>query len=304
MRRGTWLAAAGLALLLAGCSVAANDAAEAPAEGVDAGAGEVPAPAEDEDAEGRAVITTGWVTMTVDEPRAVAQQVARLAESVGGWVAERTESQGDNASAHLVIRVPAQDLTSTLERLETLGTVEDVSISRTDVTLEVTDLESRIRAYELSVARLEALLEGAATTADVVEAESMLTDRQAELESLRSRAAVLADQVEMSTLEVSLWTPDAVPDDPEGFWGGIVRGWDSLLDALGGLLLAIGIAIPWLAFLALVAAVIVISVRASRRRRTARAPSAAPTRPGPTTTLPVAPAAAPAPSAEPDDQPR
>ncbi|MFM8893961.1 MAG: DUF4349 domain-containing protein, partial [Actinomycetales bacterium] len=51
-----------------------------------------------------------------------------------------------------------------------------------------------------SITRLQTLIDQATTTADLIEAEVALSDRQAELDSLRAQRAYLADQVGMSTL--------------------------------------------------------------------------------------------------------
>ena len=103
-----------------------------------------------------------------------------------------------------MVRVPADELTGLLADLEDLGDVASVSVSRSDVTTTAVDLDARISALQTSVARLQALMDGAATTEALLAAEEALTERQEELESLQSQRALLADQVELSTLSVHL----------------------------------------------------------------------------------------------------
>lgn len=243
----------------------------------------------------RDVITSGTVTMTVDDPRATAHEVSTYVEDAGGWVEARTEEAATDttdASATLTIRVPASEVTGTLEHLETLGAIEDVSLSQQDVTMQVNDLDARIRARELSVERMLDLLSRAQTTDEVMTAEQMLTDRQSELESLLSEQTVLADQVAMSSLRVSIWEPDAVPPEaeepPTGFFGGLVTGWNAFVSALQVTLLVIGVLLPWLVMAAGVAAVVVSIRRRNKRRQVAMGLPAASS----TTTSP-APAASP-----------
>src|SRR5665647_133420 len=115
----------------------------------------------------REVITSGSVTMTVEDPEAVAADLSRVVENLGGWVEDLTQqaaTEHTDASARMVVRIPSQAVTSTLERLADYGTVADVNLARTDVTMQVRDLEARIRALNLSIARMEDLLARATTT--------------------------------------------------------------------------------------------------------------------------------------------
>lgn len=267
-------------LLVAGCSVgsATDESQMAPGARDSAGGStELDVAAAETD---REIITSGSVTVTVDDPRAAAQAISVLVEDAGGRVEERVEHSAgayDQASASLVVRIPAAQVTPTLDALAELGTVEEVSLTRSDVTAEVRDLEARIRARQISVTRLEDMLSRAQTTADLVAAENALTERQSDLEALLSQQAGLADQVEMSTLEVGLWTEETLPPEPpSGFWGGLVKGWDSLVSTLAGLLMVIGVLLPWLAFAAVVTLAVLAARRVSKRRQAAKGLPAAP----------------------------
>lgn len=253
----------------------------------------------------RQFVTSGSVSLTVEDPHTAARDAALLVERVGGHVQQRNEEGGGedgSGSARLVVRIPAAEVTATLEQLEKLGEVQDTSLTSTEVTDQARDLDARIRALQISVARLEDLLGRAGSIADVVEAEQVLTQRQSELESLQSQRAGLADKVEMSTFEINLWTEDAVPEEPAtGFLAGLVTGFTTLMVTLRGILQAIGVLLPWLVFAGLVTAVVVIVSRWIGRRKAATAPSSAPylggpaptpgpgPHSGPTTSLPVTP---------------
>lgn len=313
-------------LFLAGCS-AGNDSADAPDRGAadiaNGSAAEAPADAlaeggavaQDGGSTGfgepglslatsdREVVTTGAVTMTVEDPEQVAADLSSVVENLGGWVEDLTQqaaTENTDASARMVVRIPSQDVTSTLERLTTYGTVEDINLARTDVTMQVRDIEARIRALELSIGRMEDLLARATTTTDLVNAEQMLTDRQSQLESLLSQQALLDDQVLMSTLEIQLWTVESAPEpepEPEtGFWAGLVNGWNSFYDTGSSALMVLGALLPWLVFIALVVLVAMVIRRPLKRRQAAKGLSAVsqgPTGQGPMTALP--PAGAPGP---------
>ena len=227
----------------------------------------------------RQVVTTATASLAVKDPAKSAQRVSELVESAGGRVDERTEQAasrgggGDGAAADLVVRVPSDALTGVLADLEDLGDVESVSVSRSDVTTTAVDLDARISALRTSVTRLQALMDGAATTEALLAAEKALSERQEELESLQSRRALLADQVELSTLTVHL-RPFGVapPGGPDGFLDGLGTGWRALVSVLGAAVIALGVLLPWLAVGGLVAAAVLAVVRLARRRPAVQAP--------------------------------
>lgn len=296
MRRSLSTAAAALALaVLVGCSGPSGEDSGAAGGGGDAAVPEPAGPGSPEGAPAgpvatdsdRQVVTTATASLAVEDPADGAQQISELVESAGGRVDERTEHAGsgsdevEGAFADLVVRVPADALTDLLADLQDLGDVESVSVSRSDVTATAVDLDARISALQTSVARLQALMEGAATTGDLLEAEQALSERQAELESLQSQRALLADQVELSTLSVHLEPFGVAPaGGPDGFLDGFGTGWRSLVTALGAAAIGLGILLPWLAVAGLVTAGVLVPLRLTRRR-TAPAPPMPPVPPAP-----------------------
>jgi hypothetical protein len=153
-----------------------------------------------------------------------------------------------------------------------------VSVSRSDVTSQTVDLDARISALQTSVGRLQALMDGAATTEALLSAEKALSERQEKLESLQSQRALLADQVELSTLSVHL-EPFGVapPGGPDGFLDGLATGWRALVSALSAAVIVLGVLLPWLAVAGLVAAAVLVPIRLARRR--AAAPEPVPAQP-------------------------
>jgi hypothetical protein len=101
--------------------------------------------------------------------------------------------------------------------------------------------------------------------------ESALSERQAELDSLKSQQAYLNDQVSMSTITLELHSEGVVPAGaPDSFWGGIIAGWNALVVAANGFLIVLGVAIPWLIVFGLLGGLVWWIVwRASRKRRAA-----------------------------------
>lgn len=212
----------------------------------------------------RQVITTGTVEVTNADPASVATELAATAERLGGRVDARTETGGEKARATLTLRVPNEKVNELVEKVGGLGEVGSVRLEHEDVTGTVVDLEARIRATQVSVDRLTAILARADTTDQVIAAESALTSRQQELETLQSRRASIGDQVSLSTVTVTVEKP-TVTVDRSGFTGGLRDGWDALLGAGRWLLVIVGAVLPWAAVL-LVLYGVYRAVRRFRRR--------------------------------------
>ena len=244
---------------------------------------------------GRQVISTGTVSITADDPIEAAADAVEIVEDAGGRIDSRSEqpatddeTRADDASdssiypgpglpapsAQLVVRIPSEKLTSTLDEIKKLGKVESVAIDANDVTAQSRDLESRITALSASVDRLIGLLAGATTTKDLIDIETALSTRQAELESLESQQRSLVDQVDLSTVSIAFGSVASAPvERPSDFFSGITAGWQTLVAFVGGVLVALGFLLPWLIVLAVIGTVVLlIARRRTRRRRQASAP--------------------------------
>jgi hypothetical protein len=287
MRRFLCTAATALTLvLLAGCGSDSDSSSGAGSAAAASGAAAPGAPAavpgtSGEAAPDRQVVQTGTVTVAVEDPAAGSRRVSELVEAAGGRVDQRTEQaatgddgdDGGRASADLVVRVPSDALTGVLADLDELGDVGAVSVSRSDVTATAVDLDARISALQTSATRLQGLMDGAASTADLLAAEKALSERQGELESLQSRRAALADQVELSTLTVHLEPFGVAPvGGPDGFLEALGTGWWALLTTLGAAFVVLGVVLPWVVLAALLTAAVLVPLRLVRRRAAAAVP--------------------------------
>jgi hypothetical protein len=213
----------------------------------------------------RDIITTGSLQMVVTEPTQVADRLVSAVTDAGGRVDSRSERSGSSSpTVDLVLRIPADKLDGVLADAKKLGTVESMSIGHSDVTSQRVDLDARIEALQTSVNRLLQLMSRAGNVADLLAAESSLTQRQAELDSLRAQRATLGDQISYSTINVNLSTKPTVTQG--GFLGALERGWQSLLSAVHGVVMAVGFLIPWLPVLAVLLVVVLVLRRRSFRR--------------------------------------
>lgn len=269
-------------LLLAGCSAgsganeSAGDSGGMPAQ--------APLVAEEYAADGadmatvdadRDVIVTGSMTVTADNPSDAAREAVRIVESAGGRVDGRSEyapSNGDAGSATLTLRIPAERLQEVLDDLAALaldGEADELVTYAQDVTVQVADLESRIATQRSIIERLNVLFQRAETIEDLIMLETQIAQHQGELEALEAQQRAVADQVAMSTIDLYLRSEAQAPaTQPGDFLTGLQAGWGAFVAFFAGLLVALGVLLPWIVTAGLITALVVFLVK---RRRKARA---------------------------------
>jgi hypothetical protein len=272
------LIALGLSLLVilgaAGCSSSTQSESAPGFDGaVDSGTSSGGGPSRDDEnglAVGdRQVVMTAFAELAADNPAEAAEGLVSLVERNQGRVEQKSlykDIATVPVSAYLVLRVPSGNLNPVLDALEDFGSVQLLEVGSSDVTATVIDLDARVVALETSVARLLDLIENSRNTSDLIEIEYALTQRQSELDALKSSLAYYRDSVSYATVSVNIYSVDiARQSPPANIWQGLVVGWQSLIGFLGNSLIAIGIALPWLIFLgAPLAAVAWLALRARR----------------------------------------
>ncbi len=144
------------------------------------------------------------------------------------------------------------------------GEVLQSSISRQDFTSTAVDLRARVEASRASVKRLTELMSKSGSVADLISAESALSERQAQLESYEQQLKGIDEQVAMSTVSIQLTErTSATKADPAGFADGLLAGWNGLIVSLNALVVAFGFLLPWLA----IGGVVLLVIWLIRRRR-------------------------------------
>jgi hypothetical protein len=272
-------------LAVAGCSADSanrtsnNAPAAAPEDGVAGGqgAGDKAAPLPSAGGVGtqapvdeRSLIYTGTMTVRVASVVAAADQAIAITMGLRGIVA------GDNrtidvtgSQATLVLRVPADQFTSTLDAFGRLGGELNRQVNAEDVTDQLVDLDARIATQQASVNRIRQLLAKAQTIADIVSLEDELTTRQADLDSLTQRRAKMGGLVSLATITLILVdSTGSVATKPQetGFMAGLRSGWHGFLVSVKGVLTVAGWLLPWLIAIGAPVLIVLWILRARRRR--------------------------------------
>lgn len=212
------------------------------------------------------VITTGSIAVEVDDVDAAVTAIRDFAQTNEGRIDGENFEEGSRPRADLTVRIRADLVDDLRSTLTGVGEVHSVNLDRTDVAAEVADVAARIESLEASIRRLRAIIADSDTTKDLLDAETQLTQRQADLESLQAQQRVLRDRTSLATIHVAVTSTESTRSvEPSGFFGGLTRGWNALADATNAVVTGTGVLVPWLLPLGGVA-VIVLVVRRVRRR--------------------------------------
>jgi hypothetical protein len=221
----------------------------------------------------RDVVKTASMTITVSNTSEAADKAAVMVEHADGRVDSRSEDAGSDsglARTSIVLRVPVAKLDGVVRELKTLGRVQTADTTSEDVTAQRVDLDARIKALQTSVDRLLAIMRDARDPEALIAAEDALSQRQADLDSLRAQRDALGDRIEYSTVNVTFVAETIggpAPNEYKGFLGQIERGWDALVYVAGNLVLLFGLMLPWLGVLAVTGGIAYGVIRLVSARR-------------------------------------
>ncbi len=283
-KRWKWVAAAGIALALAGCSanspgtetaampMTADGKQAAPNQGAPnqdsagkAGTDKAPAPAGQPGIPERKLVRTASLELTAPNVGDVVSQVRVITQGAAGYTGQES-TQEKRASVNVI--VPSERLDGVLDQLGKLGKQVRREVAATDVTEQMVDVDSRLATQRASVERIRALLARATSVSEITSVESELTSREADLESLQKRRESLAGSVAMSTISLQVRAETVAAAEEEsrsGFFGGLANGWDAFLTFGGGLLTVLGAMAPFLLVFGIPAVALVWWLRKRRR---------------------------------------
>ena len=166
----------------------------------------------------RQVISQASVSMEVDEVPVAVAQVRTTAESLGGFVGQLSSSGGpERQQSTMTIRVPQAEFFTALEHIKSLGKVRSENVGSEDVTERFIDLEARLRSALREEESLLSLLDKANQVSEILTIERELSRVRSDIERAQGQLNFLERRVDLSTITVSMFPPDAeVAEPPSG----------------------------------------------------------------------------------------
>jgi hypothetical protein len=204
--------------------------------------------------EGRKIVRTGQLALSVDAFEPVREKIDALVQSAHAFVADSqvVHVQGRATEATIVLRVPTDGYESLVAALGKLGTIDNESSKADDVTDQWVDVTARLtNARKLEGRLIELAAKDAGNVSQLLEVESKLGEVREEIERYEGQLHVLDDQVSLSTLTLHVTTlaPYVAPVQPT--FGGaagraLAASWHDVCELARNLALGAVGALPWL----------------------------------------------------------
>lgn len=197
----------------------------------------------------RQVVSTGSITVRVDDVEATAPKAAAIATDAGGYVTKSTTKLEGDQAISLTLRVPADDFDEAMDQAAALGDVQARTTDARDVTDQVVDLKGRLKTAQLSADRLRELLVGAENVQNIITINDRLAALENEIEQLTGELKVVEDQVAFATITVRLTEREASPsvnDDLPGPLQALRSGAVAFVNVALVALAAVAFALPFL----------------------------------------------------------
>jgi len=164
------------------------------------------------------MIYTAHVDLTVKNYKRVQAELEQIATKHQAYMVTLNESKTqDRQRADFTYRVPKEKFQAFLKAVQQIekGTPPRVRIQGQDVTEEMVDLDSRLKAKETMEKRLLDLMKQAKETRDLIEISRQLELVHQEMEQIKGRLQYLNNRVDYSTVHIHMTEYFVTPSTPE-----------------------------------------------------------------------------------------
>lgn len=229
----------------------------------------------------RYVIRNGSIDLTVQNTRETIKSIQNLVTAADGIISYSYlyEIREGVYGASLTIRVPQERFDSMMAQLEPLGKAANIQTGQEDVTMQYVDLESRLNNQKAQEARLVEILEMAENVEEVLEVERELYRVRGEIESMTAQFRFLSDQVNYSTIEVSIKeeidptqtiSPGAFDKFGERLLQSFIGGVNFVFRAISSVVVALVALLPVIILLGIIGYLIwILTKKATRKKKAA-----------------------------------
>ena len=163
----------------------------------------------------RKVISTASISMEVEAVEFVTKQVQSVIEGMGGFVESLSISgRPKNQQASMTLRVPQSQFSAAVDAIDDLGEVQNKNLGSEDVAERFIDLEARIKSSISEEESLLALLERTRTVSEILIIERELSRVRSDIERVQGQLNFLERQVDLATIDLSLFQPKGTGRTP------------------------------------------------------------------------------------------
>lgn len=187
------------------------------------------------------IIRDGRMGIKTSDLEAAKARVDSLVKVHGGYYSRESLHNSDFETAwQLNIRIPAAGFEKFIAGVESgKGEILYKEVAARDVTDQFIDLETRLANKQEYLERYRELVKKAANVKEILEIEEKIRMLEEEIESVTGRLKYLGDQVDYSTLDLSItrhkgfkYSPDQRGDFGERLKLSLSKGWHGFVDFL------------------------------------------------------------------------
>lgn len=224
-------------------------------------------------AEGQKMVYKVWLEAETEDIVALLENVEQQISELNGYIESQEQHNGSQysskryRSAELTIRIPTEQLDNFVTHVSEFSNVVSKRRTAENITLNYVATQSRITALETEQTRLLELLAKAESMSDILDIEQRLTKVRTELEEYQSQLRVFDNQIDYSTIYLSISEVKEYTEvkEPETVWERIGSGFMESLENIGNFLVDLFVflivAFPYLIPLLLPLAIIIPLVR-------------------------------------------
>lgn len=227
---------------------------------------------------GRKIVLNAEYQLKVQDAAATMQLLQDLTNASGGYMVNAGLTKGSDGSYQgaAQLRIPSGLYGGAVQRVRQLGEIRQERQWSQDVTEQYMDLEARIRIQQEYEVKLKELAGKANTFEDWMKLTQQINSTRAEIERMEGSLKLMANQVDYSTINVSLFQPapeeasQPKPEPEKGLWAQMAWTFGESVRQLGqagrGALVALAAIAPFAVAAALVLGALLVVMRLRRRR--------------------------------------
>ncbi len=173
----------------------------------------------------RMVIKNADLSVVVPDPVQKMDEITKMAEAMGGFVVTSNMWQSTLSSGlvvpqgNITVRVPSERLNEALEAIKKgASEVLTENVSGQDVTGDYTDLESRLRNLESAESQLQAIMDEAIKTEDVLSVYNELVRVREQIELIKGQMKYMEESARLSAISVNITADEANQPLQIGGW--------------------------------------------------------------------------------------
>ena len=185
---------------------------------------------------------TANIDISVDDYKVARTAIEKIVKSGNGYIGGENEQNSTySISNSMTIRVSNKDFDAMVGNLSSVAShVNSKNIYMEDVTAQFVDITARLKTKKEVEKRYLDLLQKAVKVSDIIEVEEQLRVIREEIEAKEGELKYLNDQVDYSTIILSLHQNfEYAPEETPGFFGrmghAFGNGWNGFLSFLIGI---------------------------------------------------------------------